>query len=66
MALFMISIPYLIDRKLLPYICFVGLASLVHISALVLLPLFFLYIIRIKIYSIFNIRLVYFSFGVED
>lgn len=41
MALFMISIPSLIERKFLPYLCFVALASLVHISALVLLPLFF-------------------------
>ncbi|MEI1704045.1 EpsG family protein [Acinetobacter baumannii] len=41
MAFFMISIPYLIERKFFPYLCFVALASLVHISALVLLPLFF-------------------------
>lgn len=41
MAFFMISIPYLIERKLFHYSLFIIFASLIHLSALVLLPLYF-------------------------
>lgn len=41
MALFMISIPYLIERKLFHYAVFIIFASFIHLSALVLLPLYF-------------------------
>lgn len=41
MAIFMISIPFLIERKLFHYLLLIIIASMIHLSALVLIPLYF-------------------------
>ena len=41
MAIFMISIPFIIDRKFFHYVALIAIASMIHLSALVLIPLYF-------------------------
>lgn len=41
MAIFMISVPYIVERKFLPYLICIIFASTFHLSALVLLPIYF-------------------------
>ena len=41
MAIFMISIPFIIDRKFFHYAALIAIASMIHLSALVLIPLYF-------------------------
>lgn len=41
MAIFMISIPFIIDRKFFHYAALISIASMIHLSALVLIPLYF-------------------------
>lgn len=42
MAIFMVSIPFLMERKFLHYTVLIFLASLIHLSAIILLPLYFI------------------------
>ncbi|WHP04495.1 EpsG family protein [Acinetobacter corruptisaponis] len=58
MAFFMTSLPYLMERKFIPYCFFIIFASLFHLSALVLLPLyFFIYYSCRKIFLYFILSL---------
>lgn len=41
MAIFMISIPFLLDRRFFHYIILIAIASMIHLSALILIPLYF-------------------------
>ncbi|MFC5709828.1 EpsG family protein [Acinetobacter parvus] len=41
MAIFMISIRFIIDRKFFHYAALIAIASMIHLSALVLIPLYF-------------------------
>lgn len=49
MALFFFSLPYMLDRKIVIYFLIVCIASLFHISALMMIPLYFLIHLKIKI-----------------
>lgn len=51
MAIFSLSLPYLIEKKIINYFVFCILASLIHISALFMIPFYFLVNL--------NIRLIY-------
>lgn len=42
MAIFMLALPYILYRKLIIYILLIVLASMFHISALILLPFYFI------------------------
>lgn len=54
MAIFALATPYLLEKKLIPYLLICFLASLFHVSALVMIPFYFLVNIRIKVtYKIF-------------
>ena len=49
MALFFFSLPYLLNRKIVIYFLIVCIASLFHISALMMIPLYFLIHFKLKI-----------------
>lgn len=49
MAIFALATPYLLERKLIPYIFICGIASLFHISAIFMLPFYFLINSNIKL-----------------
>lgn len=49
MAIFALATPYLLEKKLIPYILICGIASLFHISALVMLPFYFIINTNIKL-----------------
>lgn len=51
MGFFSLATPYILNRKILPYIIIVLFASLFHKSALVLLPFYFLAVLNIKDYQ---------------
>lgn len=59
MAIFVVAIPYFLQKKLLPYISIVLLASLFHRSALVMIPIYFVAHLNIK--DIYKIVLSFFS-----
>ncbi len=50
MAIFTIALPFLLEKRLLPYllVCFIG--SLFHISALFMIPFYFIVNLRIKLF----------------
>lgn len=49
MALFFFSLPYLVNRKIVIYSLIIFTASLFHISALMMIPLYFLIHLKLKI-----------------
>lgn len=58
MAIFSLSLPYLIERKIIPYLLICTFASLIHISALFMIPFYFLVNVNIKlIYKIVSMFL---------
>lgn len=53
MAIFALALPYLLEKKLIPYLIICFLASIFHSTALVMIPFYFLVNLRIKpIYKI--------------
>uniref|UniRef100_UPI001918C5DE EpsG family protein n=1 Tax=Psychrobacter frigidicola TaxID=45611 RepID=UPI001918C5DE len=59
MAIFTLAIPYLLEKKLIPYLLVCFFASLFHISALFLIPFYFIVNLRIRpIYKILITLLV--------
>lgn len=48
MAIFALALPYLLEKKLLPYIIVCFFASLFHVTALFMIPFYFLVNLRIK------------------
>ena len=62
--LFIISLKYIINKKIIPYALCVGGASLLHTSAIVLLPLFFLGYFNFKLnrWSVLLIGVLFVSF----
>ncbi|MHC5168843.1 EpsG family protein [Acinetobacter johnsonii] len=49
MAICFFGLPYLIEKRIIPYFLVVLTASMFHVSALVMLPVYFLVLTRIKI-----------------
>ncbi|MEZ7500929.1 EpsG family protein [Psychrobacter sp. Arc29] len=49
MAIFALAIPYMLERKLIPYMLVIVLASLFHITAIFMIPFYFLVHLRIKL-----------------
>ncbi|WP_227672113.1 EpsG family protein [Psychrobacter urativorans] len=49
MAIFALATPYLLEKRIIPYLLICGLASLFHTSALFMIPFYFLVNINIKL-----------------
>ncbi|MFX6505652.1 EpsG family protein [Acinetobacter baumannii] len=59
MAIFTLALPYLLEKKFTIYLVICGFASLIHISALFMVPFYFLVNLNIKlIYKIFFVFLL--------
>lgn len=53
MAIFALAVPYLLEKRLVPYLIIIAIASLFHGTALFMIPFYFLVNLRIKpIYKI--------------
>ena len=48
MAIFALALPYLLEKRLIPYLIICFLASLFHLTALFMIPFYFLVNLRIK------------------
>lgn len=59
MAIFTLAIPYLLEKRLIPYLLVCAIASLFHITALFIVPFYF--IVNLKIKSIYKIIITFFG-----
>lgn len=50
MAIFALALPYLLEKRLIPYLIICFLASLFHLTALFMIPFYFLVNLRIKLF----------------
>lgn len=58
-AIFVLALPYLLNKKFIPYCCICVCASLMHISALFMIPFYFMVNVNIKgIYKLASVFLV--------
>ena len=48
MAIFTLAIPYLLEKRLIPYLLWCAIASLFHVTALFIIPFYFIVNLRIK------------------
>ena len=49
MAVFALALPYLLEKRLIPYLLLVFLASFFHVSALFMIPFYFLVNLKVKL-----------------
>ncbi|MEN8626678.1 EpsG family protein [Psychrobacter proteolyticus] len=59
MAIFILSIPYLLEKRFIPYLLICAIASLFHITALFVVPFYF--IVNLKIKPIYKIIMTFFG-----
>lgn len=59
MAIFTLAIPYLLEKRLLLYILICAVSSLFHVTALVMIPFYF--IVNLKINYLYKILAVFFG-----
>ena len=48
MALFALAVPYLLEKRLIPYLLVCGVASLFHVTALFMIPFYFIVNLRVR------------------